>query len=467
MSVLGKRRKLRGLAGLTVATISAAAGLVATGTGPASAATGSQLVGIANANLGKHYCDTNSAGGTGFGSSCSANGGTGEFWCGDFVSWVWQQAGLSVPASNPASVPSWLSTSAYHPLGSGYTPQPGDAVIFGDNQYPTQGSHIAIVTNYSNGLLSDIGGDEGGGGSPWWSTSSVQTDEGNGAAWNPNNHLFTGTSAEMWVLGYVASGATSGPAVPAGFNVTANVNGTSGTINLTSTVTANGYINTLDYHVTGPGYDQTFRAGGGPVSPNLTGYSYAWNSTGLANGTYTVTPTANEIDGQPHSYGPVTFTVNNAPAAPTVTVPAGTLNGNVPLTASVLGGTATSVTYSMDGTPIGTSTAAPGFAYSWDTTFVSGGTHVITATASNSGGSSPSSAGVTAFITPREGSSATETAPAQSDYFGRNSLGHLEHWFWNPSLGGGNWQTQDWGGDLAGDPTGYFSNNNGGQTDVF
>ncbi|MFC0439898.1 CHAP domain-containing protein [Kutzneria buriramensis] len=201
------------LAGLTAAALSGVA-LVGVGAHAASAATGSQIVNIADANLGKGYCSTNSAGGRGFDNSCTADNGAGEFWCGDFVSWVWQQAGVPVPAASPASVPSWKNTSAYHALGSGYVPQPGDAVIFGDNTYPTSGSHIAIVTDYSNGLLSDVGGDEDGGGNPWWSTSKVQADEGNGAAWNPNNHLFPGQSYEMWVLGYVSSGASTTPPPP-------------------------------------------------------------------------------------------------------------------------------------------------------------------------------------------------------------------------------------------------------------
>ena len=222
-------RTLAGLASAALASVT----LLGAGAGPAAAAgTGAQIVNIADGNVGKHYCDTNSAGGTGFASSCSAstvvNGVTykGQFWCGDFVSWVWQQAGIPVPAANPASVPSWMTVAGYHPISSGYTPQPGDAVVFGDDQFPTQGSHIAIVTNYSNGLLSDVGGDEGGGGTPWWSTSSVHVDEGNGAAWNPNTKLFAGTGSEMWVLGYVSSGAGQGTTSPASsFRVTSSITG--------------------------------------------------------------------------------------------------------------------------------------------------------------------------------------------------------------------------------------------------
>lgn len=208
MPSIRNRTKLRALTCLAAAGLSGVA-LLGFGVTPASAATGADIVNIANANLGKGYCSTNSAGGKGFNNSCTANNGTGELWCGDFVSWVWQQAGVPVPATNPAYVPSWINTSAYHPLSSGYVPQPGDAVVFGNDKYPTQGSHISIATDYSNGLLSDIGGDEGGGGNPWWSTSTVKVDEGSGSAWNPHNKLFAGTGDEMWVLGYVSSGASA------------------------------------------------------------------------------------------------------------------------------------------------------------------------------------------------------------------------------------------------------------------
>lgn len=138
---------------------------------------------------------------------------------------------MAVPASYPASVPSWISTSAYRPLSSGYVPKPGDAVVFGDDTYPTQGSHIAIVTDYGYGLLSDIGGDEGsgqpGGKGNWWSTSSIKVDEGNGVAWNPTDKLFAGQGYEMWVRGYVSSGGAPGPTVlpEGGSSLAADVHG--------------------------------------------------------------------------------------------------------------------------------------------------------------------------------------------------------------------------------------------------
>src|SRR6202000_2478949 len=43
------------------------------------------------------------------------------------------------------------SAGRYHPVGHGYLPQPGDWVLF--NQ------HVEVVTGYSSGVLSTIGGD--------------------------------------------------------------------------------------------------------------------------------------------------------------------------------------------------------------------------------------------------------------------------------------------------------------------
>ena len=39
----------------------------------------------------------------------------------------------------------------WHPLGDGYTPQPGDWVLFD--------GHVEVVTRYAGGVLSTIGGD--------------------------------------------------------------------------------------------------------------------------------------------------------------------------------------------------------------------------------------------------------------------------------------------------------------------
>ncbi|GHF94122.1 MULTISPECIES: CHAP domain-containing protein [Amycolatopsis] len=122
-----------------VLAATAAVTIVAT---PASAATAQDVVGLAKANLGKHYCETNSLGTRGYESSCS-----GEAWCADFLKWVWRNEGLNVDGLSPAA-------SSFYQYGrrngtlhadAGYVPQPGDAVVFNfdGNDYA---DHVGMVT---------------------------------------------------------------------------------------------------------------------------------------------------------------------------------------------------------------------------------------------------------------------------------------------------------------------------------
>ncbi|MGW2425996.1 Ig-like domain-containing protein [Streptomyces sp. NPDC001709] len=119
----------------------------------------------------------------------------------------------------------------------------------------------------------------------------------------------------MWVIGYVSSGAsTTSGTVPAGFNVGIDANGravasgqpVSGTVNLTAMASSQGVINSLTYKITGPNGTQTIDGGTGADN-----YAKTWHTSTLSNGTYTISVTANEIDGHNHTYGPVTVTVDN------------------------------------------------------------------------------------------------------------------------------------------------------------
>ena len=84
-------------------------------------------------------------------------------WCAYFASWVYNQAGypISATAAN-GSVPGVAGIQAIGQLGSrftwhafsGYTPQPGDLVIYGSE-------HVNIVTAVSGGQVTVIGGNQG------------------------------------------------------------------------------------------------------------------------------------------------------------------------------------------------------------------------------------------------------------------------------------------------------------------
>jgi len=93
-------------------------------------------------------------------------------WCADFVRYVWYNAGANVSGLDTFAGSFYRanrSSGYYHPKGSGYTPGPGDAVIFDwDGPAPSLGTdgwdidHVAIVIQYSGGWQNTIGGNEPG-----------------------------------------------------------------------------------------------------------------------------------------------------------------------------------------------------------------------------------------------------------------------------------------------------------------
>ncbi|WP_326550240.1 FG-GAP-like repeat-containing protein [Micromonospora sp. NBC_01813] len=117
------------------------------------------IVTTAQSQLGKTNCSPHS----GYYNSC------GIHWCANFARWVWSQAGVT-PVTG---LNSWAQSfkvygfahNTYH-ARSGYTPQPGDAVIFDWN--PGQADdhpidHVAIVTAVSGGKVYYTGGNQGSG----------------------------------------------------------------------------------------------------------------------------------------------------------------------------------------------------------------------------------------------------------------------------------------------------------------
>lgn len=109
--------------------------------GPAVAAVtgGGAAAGLAVANLGRTagtcalHPIRNSLGGNQFETSCSGGHTRGpEYWCADFVEWLWQHSGLSTAGLSAEAV----SFSAYgrangtQHTDARYAPRPGDAVEF-------------------------------------------------------------------------------------------------------------------------------------------------------------------------------------------------------------------------------------------------------------------------------------------------------------------------------------------------
>jgi hypothetical protein len=143
---------------------------------PSTGTVGAQIVSYAEGQVGYQdspsgtYCNKFSAYWHA-GSDCG-NGNYSEEWCADFAAWAWRMAGVSFTYASgsgdingaAASFYQWgAAHGTWHAAGSGYTPQPGDAVIYGLNSAGTYADHVAIVTSYTSGQAGPdvVNGD-------WW-----------------------------------------------------------------------------------------------------------------------------------------------------------------------------------------------------------------------------------------------------------------------------------------------------------
>lgn len=83
------------------------------------------------------------------------NGNLDEEWCADFAAWVWKQAGAEVTYEltpgylngDSASFYVWgTDHGTWHPVGSHYTPEPGDVAVYGLDTTAVTAVHVAVVT---------------------------------------------------------------------------------------------------------------------------------------------------------------------------------------------------------------------------------------------------------------------------------------------------------------------------------
>jgi CHAP domain len=120
-----------------------------------------RIVSIARSQLGYRtdppdtYCNRYSAYWYAGTDDCG-NANRDEEWCADFAAWVWQQAGAVVDYklapgylnSDSASFYVWgIDHGTWHPVASGYTPQPGDVAVYGLDLSTVTADHVAIVTS--------------------------------------------------------------------------------------------------------------------------------------------------------------------------------------------------------------------------------------------------------------------------------------------------------------------------------
>ncbi len=119
------------------------------------AASGSQIVRIAESQLGQGEHPE--------GSNCTTYGPCEE-WCSLFLAWVWQHAGVPLPGSTAlyaysGSLYTWTKEHGGRILPPNATPAPGDAVFYGTG--PNESEHVGIVTRvYPDGRITEIDGND-------------------------------------------------------------------------------------------------------------------------------------------------------------------------------------------------------------------------------------------------------------------------------------------------------------------
>jgi hypothetical protein len=124
-----------------------------------------RIVSVAESQIGYRtdpsntYCNKYSAYFVAGTADCG-NSNLDEEWCADFAAWVWLQAGALVTYqfingdidSSAASFYEWgVAHGTWHPVGSGYIPQPGDVAVYGLDTQTLVAAHVAIVTGYHHG----------------------------------------------------------------------------------------------------------------------------------------------------------------------------------------------------------------------------------------------------------------------------------------------------------------------------
>jgi hypothetical protein len=141
-------------------------------------------------------------------------------------------------------------------------------------------------------------------------------------------------------------------------------------------------------------------------TPTLYGWLAQWNTTSVANGTYTLQSVATDANGSAETSAPVTISVNNAAPTATVLIPsAGTTeSGTAALVDAGASAGVTKVTYEVSGGSLSDQVIATGtptlygWLAQWNTTTVPNGTYLLQSVASYGGGLSGASTAVSVTV---------------------------------------------------------------------
>ena len=160
----------------------------------------------------------------------------------------------------------------------------------------------------------------------------------------------------------------------------------------------------VQFVLSGGSYNKTVI---GTATSSAYGYYLSWNTTGVANGTYTLQSLATDVAGNTTYSTAITVTVNNTPPTTAVLVPAtgATVSGTsatLDASASAANGVGISkVQFVLSGgsynkTVIGTATTSIyGYYLSWNTTGVANGTYTLQSLATDGSGNTTYSTAIT------------------------------------------------------------------------
>jgi peptidoglycan/xylan/chitin deacetylase (PgdA/CDA1 family) len=235
---------------------------------------------------------------------------------------------------------------------------------------------------------------------------------------------------------------TTGPTAPS-VQVTAPGSGTtvSGTTGVTANATDAQGISSVQFELNG-------KALGSPVTK--APYTTSWNTTSVANGQYTLTAVATNVDSLTTTSTPVTVTVSNAPTPPPPTAPSvqitvptanATVSGSQTITATASDAQGISnVQFELNGKALGSPDTTSPYSTSWNTTSVANGQYTLTAVATNIDNLTTTSAPITVTVSNTVTTPPTPTGPT----LGANLIANPSA---ETSTGGApnNWTEDGWG----------------------
>jgi hypothetical protein len=136
-------------------------------------------------------------------------------------------------------------------------------------------------------------------------------------------------------------------------------------------------------------------------------YTYTWTIGSTTTGNHTLSARVTDSSGDVATSQAITVNVQPGPPPPpnnptvTITNPAAgeTVSGTVPVAANVTSNLPiASVQFFLDGTPLGTPVTSSPYSIQWDTTLATAGTHVLTATATDTSGDAGTSKPVSVTV---------------------------------------------------------------------